>query len=227
MVKLLKKIKMRIKLYFVLLIIISSCKPIVYEETNFFYNYYPLQINQVKEFFVTNIVHNSFGKDTNTYFLKEIITDYNINMEGDTVYTVERYWKVDSSLSYEIKDVWTSKKNLSAGYLNEENITYTKLIFPLSLNIYWNGNAFNNLGYQEYSIESLNIPFQLNNVIFDSSLTVIQNYKSNLLEFENSKEIYATGIGLIYKEDVQVEINSGNLSDISQGYEYYQEIINY
>ncbi len=218
---------MRIELYFVLLIIISSCKPIVYEETNFFYNYYPLQINQVKEFFVTNIVHNSFGKDTTTYFLKEIITDYNINMEGDTVYKVERYWKVDSSLSYEIKDVWTSKKNLSAGYLNEENITYTKLIFPLSLNIYWNGNAFNNLGYQEYSIESLNIPFQLNNVIFDSSLTVIQNYKSNLLEFENSKEIYATGIGLIYKEDVQVEINSGNLSDITQGYEYYQEIINY
>jgi len=227
MVKLLKKIKMRIKLYFVLLIIIISCKPIVYEETNFFYNYYPLQINQVKEFFVTNIVHNSFGKDTTTYFLKEIITDYNINMEGDTVYRVERYWKVDSSLSYEIKDVWTSKKNLSAGYLNEENITYTKLIFPLSLNIYWNGNAFNNLGYQEYSIESLNIPFQLNNVIFDSSLTVIQNYKSNLLEFENSKEIYAIGIGLIYKEDVQVEINSGNLSDITQGYEYYQEIINY
>ena len=227
MVKLLKKIKMRIKLYFVLLIIIISCKPIVYEETNFFYNYYPLQINQVKEFFVTNIVHNSFGKDTTTYFLKEIITDYNINMEGDTVYRVERYWKVDSSLSYEIKDVWTSKKNLSAGYLNEENITYTKLIFPLSLNIYWNGNAFNNLGYQEYSIESLNIPFQLNNVIFDSSLTVIQNYKSNLLEFENSKEIYAIGIGLIYKEDVQVEINSGNLSNIIQGYEYYQEIINY
>ncbi len=218
---------MRIELYFVLLIIISSCKPIVYEETNFFYNYYPLQINQEKEFLVTNILHNSFGKDTTTYFLKEIITDYNINMEGDTVYTVERYWKVDSSLSYEIKDVWTSKKNLSAGYLNEENITYTKLIFPLSLNIYWNGNAFNNLGYQEYSIESLNIPFQLNNVIFDSSLTVIQNYKSNLLEFENSKEIYATGIGLIYKEDVQVEINSGNLSDITQGYEYYQEIINY
>ena len=227
MVKLLKKIKMRIKLYFVLLIIISSCKPIVYEETNFFYNYYPLHINQVKEFFVTNIVHNSFGKDTTTYFLKEIITDYNINMEGDTVYRVERYWKVDSNLSYEIKDVWTSKKNLSAGYSNEENITYTKLIFPLSLNIYWNGNAFNNLGYQEYSIQSLNIPFQLNNVIFDSSLTVIQNYKSNLLEFENSKEIYATGIGLIYKEDVQVEINSGNLSDITQGYEYYQEIINY
>ena len=45
------------------------------------------------------------------------------------------------------------QKNLSAGYLNEENITYTKLIFPLSLNIYWNGNAFNNLGYQEYSIK--------------------------------------------------------------------------
>ena len=112
-------------------------------------------------------------------------------------------------------------------YLNEENITYTKLIFPLSLNIFWNGNAFNNLDYQEYSIESINIPFQLNDLIFDSTVTVIQNYKSNLLEFENAKEIYATGTGLIYKEDVQLEINSGNLSDINQGYEYYQEIINY
>ena len=218
---------MKIKIYFILLVIISSCKPIDYDNINYYYNYFPLQINQEKEFLVTNIVHSSFGRDTSSYFLKEIITDYNINIEGDTVYTLERYWKVDSSLSYEIKDVWTSKRNLGAGYLNEENITYTKLIFPLSLNIYWNGNAFNNLDYQEYFIESLNIPFQLNNLIFDSTVTVIQNYKSNLLEFENAKEIYATGIGLIYKEDVQLEINSGNLSDINQGYEYYQEIINY
>ena len=218
---------MKIKIYFILLVIISSCKPIDYDNINYYYNYFPLQINQEKEFLVTNIVHSSFGRDTSSYFLKEIITDYNINIEGDTVYTLERYWKVDSSLSYEIKDVWTSKRNLGAGYLNEENITYTKLIFPLSLNIYWNGNAFNNLDYQEYSIESINIPFQLNDLIFDSTVTVIQNYKSNLLEFENAKEIYATGIGLIYKEDVQLEINSGNLSDINQGYEYYQEIINY
>ena len=218
---------MKIKIYFILLVIISSCKPIDYDNINYYYNYFPLQINQEKEFLVTNIVHSSFGRDTSSYFLKEIITDYNINIEGDTVYTLERYWKVDSSLSYEIKDVWTSKRNLGAGYLNEENITYTKLIFPLSLNIFWNGNAFNNLDYQEYSIESINIPFQLNDLIFDSTVTVIQNYKSNLLEFENAKEIYATGIGLIYKEDVQLEINSGNLSDINQGYEYYQEIINY
>tara|TARA_B100001093_G_scaffold487180_1_gene523212 strand:- start:1363 stop:2019 length:657 start_codon:yes stop_codon:yes gene_type:complete len=218
---------MKIKLYFILLVIISSCKPIDYDNINYYYNYFPLQINQEKEFLVTNIVHSSFGRDTSSYFLKEIITDYNINIEGDTVYTLERYWKVDSSLSYEIKDVWTSKRNLGAGYLNEENITYTKLIFPLSLNIFWNGNAFNNLDYQEYSIESINIPFQLNDLIFDSAVTVIQNYKSNLLEFENAKEIYATGIGLIYKEDVQLEINSGNLSDINQGYEYYQEVINY
>ena len=217
---------MKIKLY-LLIIIINSCKPIVYEETNFFYHYYPLQIGQEKEFFVTNIVHNSFGKDTSTHYLKEVITEYNINLEGDTVYKVERYWKLDSSLNYDIKDVWTSKKNLSAAYLTEENVTYTKLIFPLSLNIYWNGNAFNNLGYKEYFVESLNVPFQINNQIFDSTVTVIQNYKSNLLEFENAKEIYANGIGLIYKEDIQLETNSGDFSDVTQGYEYYQEIISY
>tara|TARA_Y100000385_G_C13076896_1_gene631858 strand:+ start:1395 stop:2066 length:672 start_codon:yes stop_codon:yes gene_type:complete len=223
----LKKIRMKSKFYFILIIITSSCKPIVYEETNYLYNYFPLKLNQEKEFLVTNIVHNSFGKDTSSYFLKEIITEYNINSEGDTVYTVERYWKLDATLNYEIKDVWTSKINLSAGYLNEENITYTKLIFPLSLNIFWNGNAFNNLDYQEYSVETLNTPFQLNNLNFDSSLIVVQNYKSNLLEYESSKEVYATEIGLIYKEDIAVDINSGNPTEITQGYEYYQEIINF
>ena len=178
---------MKNKIFFLILIINLSCDPVEYSEVKSYQDYFPIEIQKEKNFLVTNIIHNSFGKDTSSYYLKEIITESFIDLEGDTAYRIQRYWRTDTTQTYEIKDVWTSKINLSAGYLNEENITYTKLIFPLSLNIFWNGNAFNNLDYQEYSVETLNTPFQLNNLNFDSSLMVVQNYKSNLLEYESSK----------------------------------------
>ena len=209
------------------LIIISSCKPINYIDEDYYSKYFPIELNQEKEFLVTNINHSSFGKDTVTYYLKEVISEKFLNLEGDSAYRIERFWKTDSMDNYEIKDIWVANKSLNFAQLVEENIRFTKLIFPFDVNVVWDGNAFNNQQSQEYRIESINIPFTVNGLSFDSSITVIQNYKSNLLEYENSKEIYVIGVGLVYKEDIEVLINSANSNDFSQGYEFYQELIEF
>ena len=176
---------------------------------------------------VTNINHSSFGKDTVTYYLKEVISEKFLDLEGDSAYRIERFWKTDSMDNYEIKDIWVANKSLNFAQLVEENIRFTKLIFPFDVNVVWDGNAFNNQQSQEYRIESINIPYNVNGLSFDSSITVIQNYKSNLLEYENSKEIYVIGVGLVYKEDIEVLINSADSNDFSQGYEFYQELIEF
>ena len=209
------------------LIIICSCKPINYINENYHSKYFPIEINQEKEFLVTNINHSSFGKDTVTYYLKEVISEKFLNLEGDSAYRIERFWKTDSMDNYEIKDIWVANKSLNFAQLVEENIRFTKLIFPFDVNVVWDGNAFNNQQSQEYRIESINIPYNVNGLSFDSSITVIQNYKSNLLEYENSKEIYVIGVGLVYKEDIEVLINSADSNDFSQGYEFYQELIEF
>ena len=209
------------------LIIICSCKPINYINENYHSKYFPIELNQEKEFLVTNINHSSFGKDTVTYYLKEVISEKFLNLEGDSAYRIERFWKTDSMDNYEIKDIWVANKSLNFAQLVEENIRFTKLIFPFDVNVVWDGNAFNNQQSQEYNIESLNIPYNGNGLSFDSSITVIQNYKSNLLEYENSKEIYVIGVGLVYKEDIEVLINSADSNDFSQGYEFYQELIEF
>jgi len=209
------------------LIIISSCKPINYINENYHSKYFPIELNQEKEFLVTNINHSSFGKDTVTYYLKEVISEKFLNLEGDSAYRIERFWKTDSMDNYEIKDIWVANKSLNFAQLVEENIRFTKLIFPFDVNVVWDGNAFNNQQSQEYRIESINIPYNVNGLSFDSSISVIQNYKSNLLEYENSKEIYVIGVGLVYKEDIQVLINSADSNDFSQGYEFYQELIEF
>jgi len=209
------------------LIIISSCKPINYINENYHSKYFPIELNQEKEFLVTNINHSSFGKDTVTYYLKEVISEKFLNLEGDSAYRIERFWKIDSIDNYEIKDIWVANKSLNFAQLVEENIRFTKLIFPFDVNVVWDGNAFNNQQSQEYRIESINIPYNVNGLSFDSSITVIQNYKSNLLEYENSKEIYVIGVGLVYKEEIEVLINSADSNDFSQGYEFYQELIEF
>ena len=209
------------------LTIISSCKPINYIDEDYHSKYFPVELNQEKEFLITNINHSSFGKDTVTYYLKEVISEKFLNLEGDSAYRIERFWKTDSMDNYEIKDIWVANKSLNFAQLVEENIRFTKLIFPFDVNVVWDGNAFNNQQSQEYRIESINIPFTVNGLSFDSSITVIQNYKSNLLEYENSKEIYVIGVGLVYKEDIEVLINSVDSNDFSQGYEFYQELIEF
>ena len=218
---------MKNKIFFLILIINLSCDPIEYSEVKSYQDYFPIEVQKEKKFLVTNIIHNSFGKDTSSYYLKEIITESFIDLEGDTAYRIQRYWRTDSTQIYEIKDVWVVKKSKTSLQQLEENIRFTKLIFPIDKNSFWNGNAFNNLGYQEYSVQSIHTGFNLNNLTFDSCLSINQNYKSNLLEYENSQEIYSLGLGLVYKEVIVIQINNGNLTDITQGNEYIQELIEY
>ena len=218
---------MKNKIFFLILIIHLSCDPVEFSKVKSYKDYFPLEIQKEKKFLVTNIIHNSFGNDTSFYYLKEIITEAFIDLEGDTAYRIERYWRTDSSQSFNIKDVWVAKLKTNSLQQTEENISYTKLIFPIDQNSFWNGNAFNNLGYQEYSVQSIHTGFNVNNLSFDSCVSINQHYKSNLLEYENSQEIYSLGLGLVYKEEVLLQIINGNLNDISEGSEYIQEIIEY
>ena len=218
---------MKNKIFFLILIINLSCDPVEYSEVKSYQDYFPIEIQKEKKFLVTNIIHNSFGKDTSSYYLKEIITESFIDLEGDTAYRIQRYWRTDTTQTYEIKDVWVVKKSENSIQQLEENIRFTKLIFPINKNSFWNGNAFNNLGYQEYSVQSIHTDFNLNNLTFDSCVSINQNYKSNLLEYENSQEIYSLGLGLVFKEEIVLQINNGNLNDITQGNEYIQELIEY
>ena len=218
---------MKNSIFFLLLISHFSCDPVVYNEVKYYKEYFPIKLQREKHFLVTNIIHSSFGKDTSSYYLKEIIAESFIDLQGDTAYRIERYSRTDTTDNYIIKDVWVVKKSTTSVQQTEENINYTKLIFPINENSFWNGNVFNNLGYQEYVVQSIHTNFTLNDFTFDSCVTINQNYKSNLLQYENTEEIYSLGLGLVYKEEIVTQINNGDKNDISQGSEYIQELIEY
>jgi len=204
-----------------------SCTTVNYEPVHMYDEYFPLNTNDTVHFKVTTIEHNSFGKDTLIYWLREVITDDFIDGEGDLAYRLERYWRMDTTQSYDIKDVWMMKKNIRSAEKVEENVRYIKMVFPLSYYVFWDGNALNNIGEQEYTIEFLHEPYLINNMTFDSTVTISHNDKSNLLEYESAYEVYAINVGLVYKEEIILNINSGNVLDVNYGTEYRQELLNY
>ena len=56
----------------------------------------------------------------------------------------------------------------------------------------------------------------------DSVVEITHEFNANLLEYDNAIEIYAIHKGLIYKEEINLNINNGNVLDINYGTEYTQ-----
>ena len=202
--------------------ILLSCDPITYEIHPYYSSYFPVHENDSSEFQVFEIQHTSLGSDTLQYFLKEVTKNPYIDGEGDIAFQLHRYWKQDSTENYQIKDVWSIKKTVSSVEQVEENIRFVKMIFPLDEFSYWDGNLFNQLGEQEYAVNNIHTPYNMFGLMLDSVVEITHEFNANLLEYDKAIEIYALHKGLVYKEEINLSINNGNISDINYGTEYTQ-----
>ena len=210
-----------------LFLLFSSCLKPTNELADFYYQYYPNEINSWIEYEVTEIVHGTLSSDTLNYFLKEIKTNEFYDNEGQIATRIERFWKFNPNEDYSIKDVWQEKVTSTTAEKVEENNRYVKLIFPVKYGDYWDGNAFNSMPYCEYALDSIHQPFSINNYTFDSSLMVLQKDLYTAVDYQNAYEVYAKNIGLIYKKDVDLNINLYNITNINEGSELEMRIINY
>jgi len=212
---------------FVSIILLSGCKKTDSETINYYYNYFPLEVDSWIEYDVVDIVHTEFGSDTSVYMLKEITTGEFLDNEGRLTYRVERFWRTEDNATWDIKDVWYSNLTKTTAEKIEENYRFTKLIFPINNSKYWDGNAFNTLDEWEYSYDSLHKPKMINNLNFDSTITVIQRDNENVVEYEKVKEVYAIDIGLIYKSHIDLDINLSDILDINSGREFEMTVTAY
>ncbi|MFM7079528.1 MAG: hypothetical protein ACKOYC_07025, partial [Bacteroidota bacterium] len=88
---------------------------------------------------------------------------------------------------------------------NEENNTFVKLRFPITLGLEWNGNLFNGAQEKTYTYTAIHQPYSINGFNLDSTVTVLHDDYEDLLEKRFELERYATGVGLVYKEQTFIE----------------------
>jgi hypothetical protein len=171
------------------------------------YSYFPVNVGHEVIYDVTLITFDEFSQahDTDIYQIREVIESVFDDAQGRPTQRIERYRRNTPNDAWVINDVWTSNMTSVRAEKMEENITYVKMVFPISSSVSWNGNSLNTMEAQDYEYDQINQADVAGGIAFDSTLTVIQIDDENPIETRYEIEKYATGVGCIYKVHNKIE----------------------
>jgi hypothetical protein len=200
------------------------------------FRYFPLATGYWTEYSVDSIVHlpadDADEIDTAItsyhFFVREEVDSSYIDSENKKNFVIVRYKRDNDTLPWELINVWTAKIDAYSAQRVEDNIRFVRLKFPITPTTYWNGNAYNYYPVEEYGYSRLFQAAQYGTLTFDSTVTVNQNnFVSNINRIRKN-EVYAAGVGLLYKELDSVRTkNTAQGTIILNGFEFRQQITDY
>ncbi len=187
--------------------------------------YFPVEPGNSVTYKVRRMEHDSALQkhDTDRYFIRRKITETFIDNEGRQSYRVERFRKDSMKGQWKIQDVWVANRNRKRAELVEENRRFTKLVFPIDKGKRWDGNAYNDLPEQEYKYRDIHNSRTIGGEKLDSTVKVLQKDVENLIQRKFMLEVYAMGIGMVKKEDIDLETYTNGA--IRKGTELYMRMI--
>lgn len=194
-----------------ILFIINGCKDDddskVSVPSGLIYSYFPTNVGHEIIYDVSLITKDGFfgTSDTAIYQIKEVVESVFLDNQNRPTLRLERYKRDTPNDPWVINDVWTSNLTATRAEKKEENVSYVKLVFPITTSTSWNGNLLNTLDPQNYEYDNLHQPDIIGGINFDSTLTVIQMDEDNYIEYRYEAEIYVPGVGMVFKEHNYVE----------------------
>ncbi len=179
-------------------------------------DYYPLEIGNEWIYDVQEINKTLSKDDTLNFQLKESLIGLLSESNGERLYSVYRYSRINESDPWNLDSVWTLVSSDRYIVKRENNIGFQKLIFPLTENSSWDGNIWNSMAPQTFSIEYVDSSAEINGNEYNETLYVDELDNVNLLLSQKQYEIYARNIGLVeyYKEDLETQPGEKTLGSI-------------
>ena len=212
------------------MILVSGCKKETIPLTSASYNYFPVAKGKWVEYSVDSIYHseNDNNNDDSVYsyhfLIREEIDSSFKDGSGKIRQVLKRFRRIDSTDAWTLSDVWTQSLTSTLAYRTENNVNFHKLSFPINSTITWNGNDINTMEEEMYFYEYFHEPGMFNMLSFDSTISVIQIDENNFVERIFGNEIYAAGVGLIFRQRDDLGKRNGV---VVSGLEYRMEVIDY
>ena len=208
-----------IKLLFLLTILITvSCKKDSAFNTDFGYDYIVDQKGAYIVYHVDSTIYNDFTKEItrSSMEMKEVIVEDFIDNLGRNAQRVERYKRaIGDTSDWELFRTYYIVKGKNNAERIDENLRYINFVFPANENTTWQGNRFidavdNNkfLANWNYIYTSVDAPLTLEGKSYIETATIILRDNETVIEKVYAKEIYAKGVGMIYKEWQHLETQS-------------------
>lgn len=217
-------------LYFgiIILLLTVSCKKKELEPVDLKKDYFQLTQGSFIEYDVTYIFHDEdlLKHDTILYQLRTQIGDTVIDNAGRVARKFNRYIRETSSDNWVLKDVWTAIIVDSRAELVEENQRKVKMVFAPTEDKTWNINEFNMDTEVIVSYDSIDVARSFLNLTFDKTLIVREKKYTTLIDKQEKHEIYARGVGMIYKVEKDLKFNFGETIP-NKGTESYHQIFRY
>lgn len=207
----------RVCLFFCLIVVLTQCSDEDPISTAVGLDYFPLRtgdswIYEVQETTIVNSVYN-----LKKYELQVAVIDSMKNINGSYSYTLKREKRTLQTDSWQSFETWTAEVADNKLIQNENNVLFVKLVFPIGNGMKWNGNEFNNLpnhgnlfdniNGELYHVFGFDMPIpESTGLNFPKTTTIFQNdFSDNIVGKDQRIEIYARGVGLVYKEVTQLE----------------------
>lgn len=228
----------------VMVILFSACKK---EETLSYTNvnaYAPFEAGRYIIYKLDSTVFTNFGvtREVHTYEVKYTVDEVITDNEGDSAYRIIRSIRTDNSQSFIPDATFMAKHTGNSMEWVENNLRFIKLRQPVREGYSWKGNSyfdtqsqFSHLNYMDdwdYRYEQTGVPLMINGFNFPNTITIAQ--RDEIIgtpddprfysEVNFSKEIFAEGVGMVYKEFLHTEYQppttpggSGYYTDESYG----------
>ena len=170
-------------------------------------DYFPLDSGMWWIYDVQKIeIDAPIGKfDTSNFELKMLIKNYD---EDTKLYEFWRYSRADSTMPWDNYDVVTvSTDHLTIQWV-ENNLRYVKLTNPVAENKNWDGNIYNILSPWNYFYSNFESSFENEYLVVTDVIKVNQREVSNFLQSEKAWELYGKNVGLVFKYEEVLELES-------------------
>ena len=220
-------------------LLLVQCKSSTLEpnEQTVGYTYFPIAKGQYRIYKVDEVI-NRYQQPTQRlgYLVKELIGDTFTDPRGEQAFRLYRYKYQDTArvanynaIGWQLDSLWSVRRAANTSVRTENNIPYLNLIFPVREGSNWNVNQYNQFGTQNpvtYRVRDFGKPYTLHGINYPKTLRVSQYNDFSCLGQDQRFELYADGVGLIFKSSQIAAFNPDScLGKVIQGRSLTQTLI--
>ncbi len=169
--------------------------------------YYNTQTGHYSIYLVNEIVYDDFTQksDTFNYQLREQNESIFKDNLGREAMRIDRHVRASDTSPWVYKNTWYAVSDKAMVERVEENKRLIKLSFPISNEAVWNANTLNTDNANNVFYGLIHERYKIDAFSFDSVISVKGTPKFNSTSERFFEEVYAKHLGLVYRNQVQVD----------------------
>jgi hypothetical protein len=167
----------------------------------------PLVVGNYIDYQIDTVRFTEFdGYDSGTYQLRELIAEQLDDSFSNQRYKLERYRRADETQNWRLDSIWTARFQNSSYIKIENNVPFVRLVSPVLANTTWNGNLLNSNSEETYRVGFYLEDYTVLDKTYNNSMEIIHQVDTSLLFTNTRSEIFAEGVGLIYKKAESIRL---------------------